>query len=104
MNCRLVGLSAIAAMASFVTYADLVSRDIGDPEMNAWEAGTWVTCGGDVITLDERPSDAPTKAIRSPFLTYIISLCTSRVQRSACGEAREHGGRSARRDIRRTAS
>ena len=69
MNCRLVGLSAIAAMTSFATYAELVSRDIGDPEMNAWEAGTWVTCGGDVITLDERPSDAPTKAKSVRFET-----------------------------------
>ena len=69
MNCRLVGLSALAAMASFATYAELVSRDIGDPEMNAWEAGTWVTCGGDVITLDERPSDAPTKAKSVRFET-----------------------------------
>jgi len=69
MNCRLVGLSALAAMASFVTYAELVSRDIGDPEMNAWEAGTWVTCGGDVITLDERPSDAQTKAKSVRFET-----------------------------------
>ena len=62
MNRGLLGLSAIAVMASFAACAELVSRDIGDPEMNAWEAGTWVTCGGDVITLDERPSDAPTKA------------------------------------------
>ena len=69
MNCRLVGLSAFAAMVSFATYAELVSRDIGDPEMNAWEAGTWVTCGGDVITLDERPSDAPTKAKSVRFET-----------------------------------
>ena len=37
MNCRLVCLSAIAAITSFATYAELVSRDIGDPEMNAWE-------------------------------------------------------------------
>ena len=35
MNCRLVGLSALAAMASFVAHSELVSRDIGDPEMNA---------------------------------------------------------------------
>jgi len=69
MNYRLVGLSALAAMASFATYAELVSRDIGDPEMNAWEAGTWVTCGGDVITLDERPSDAPTTAKSVRFET-----------------------------------
>ena len=39
--------------------ANLVSKDIGDPEANAWEAGQWVTCGGDVIVLDERPADAP---------------------------------------------
>lgn len=69
MNSRLVGLSALAAMASFVAHAELVSRDIGDPEMNAWEAGTWVTCGGEVITLDERPSDAPTKAKSVRFET-----------------------------------
>ena len=69
MNCRLFGLSAIAVMASFAAYAELVSRDIGDPEMNAWEAGTWVTCGGDVITLDERPSDASTKAKSVRFET-----------------------------------
>ena len=69
MNCRLFGLSAIAVMASFTAYAELVSRDIGDPEMNAWEAGTWVTCGGDVITLDERPSDASTKAKSVRFET-----------------------------------
>ena len=69
MNSRLVGLSALAAMVSFVAHSELVSRDIGDPEMNAWEAGTWVTCGGEVITLDERPSDAPTKAKSVRFET-----------------------------------
>ena len=26
--------------------ASIVSRDIGDPEVNAWDAGTWVTCPG----------------------------------------------------------
>lgn len=36
---------------------NVVSRDIGDPEMNAWEPGTWVTCGGSVSALDERPDD-----------------------------------------------
>ena len=69
MNSRLVALSALAVMASFVAHAELVSRDIGDPEMNAWEAGTWVTCGGEVIALDERPSDAPTKAKSVRFET-----------------------------------
>ena len=37
--------------------ASIVSRDIGDPEVNAWDAGTWVTCPGRIITLDERPDD-----------------------------------------------
>ena len=69
MNRLIVGLSAFAVVLPFVLRAELVSRDIGDPEMNAWEAGTWVTCGGDVITLDERPSDAPTKAKSVRFET-----------------------------------
>ena len=49
--------------------ANLVSKDIGDPEANAWEAGQWVTCGGDVIVLDERPADAPTNAKSVRFET-----------------------------------
>ena len=36
---------------------NIVSRDIGDPEMNAWEPGAWVSCGGSVQALDERPDD-----------------------------------------------
>lgn len=44
-----------AAGGIYAGEAALVSRDIGDPEMNRWEAGTWVTTGGDVIALDERP-------------------------------------------------
>ncbi|MBR0241252.1 MAG: hypothetical protein IJQ54_01860, partial [Kiritimatiellae bacterium] len=70
MNIRIiVAVSAFAVLSPLAVRADLVSRDIGDPEMNAWEAGTWVTCGGDVITLDERPSDAPTKAKSIRFET-----------------------------------
>ena len=49
--------------------ANIVSKDIGDPEANKWEPGDWVTCGGDVIVLDERPSDAPTKAKSVRFET-----------------------------------
>ncbi len=36
----------------------LVSRDLGDPLMNRWVEGDWVTCGGSAEALDERP-DAP---------------------------------------------
>ena len=70
MNIKIiVAVSAFAALSPLAVRADLVSRDIGDPEMNAWEPGTWVTCGGDVITLDERPADAPTKAKSIRFET-----------------------------------
>ena len=55
-------LLAASLAALIANGADVVSRDIGDPEMNSWEAGQWVTCGGEVVVLDERPADAPTKA------------------------------------------
>lgn len=49
----------VFSVAAWTASADLVSRDIGDPVMNAWKAGDWVTCGGEVITLDkdEAPRD-----------------------------------------------
>lgn len=43
--------------AALLARADVVSRDIGDPVLNAWKAGEWVTCGGEIVPLDERPSD-----------------------------------------------
>ena len=68
-------LAAVCAALAFAVPrcaafgANLVSKDIGDPEANAWEAGQWVTCGGDVIVLDERPADAPTNAKSVRFET-----------------------------------
>ena len=51
----------VAAFAPILGFAEpqIVSKDIGDPDMNGWKAGDWVTCGGDFFALDERPSDAP---------------------------------------------
>ncbi|MBR1921568.1 MAG: hypothetical protein IJ829_06155, partial [Kiritimatiellae bacterium] len=66
MKC-LVFAASLAALA--VHAGNIVSRDIGDPEMNAWEPGTWVTCGGDVIALDERPSEARSSAKTLRFET-----------------------------------
>ena len=68
-------LAAVCAALAFAVPrcaafgANLVSKDIGDPEANVWEAGQWVTCGGDVIVLDERPADAPTNAKSVRFET-----------------------------------
>ena len=59
---RVVGVSLALCASSFACLADLVSKDIGDPGMNAWKPGEWVTCGGSVTALDERPSDAPKTA------------------------------------------
>lgn len=64
---KTIALSAcIAAFGLFGQVAGLVSRDIGDPEMNRWEPGTWVTAGGDVLAIDDRPADGPkgAKALR----------------------------------------
>ena len=54
----MVMMAALAASAE----ALVVSKDIGDPEMNDWKAGDWVTVGGKIVTLDERPSAAKTNA------------------------------------------
>ncbi len=59
-NCLGVVSALCVAVAGVLHAQDtspLVSRDIGDPTMNEWKPGEWVTCGGDVIALDERPSD-----------------------------------------------
>ena len=64
---KIIALSAcIAAFGLFGQVAGLVSRDIGDPEMNRWEPGKWVTAGGDVLAIDDRPADGPkgAKALR----------------------------------------
>ena len=53
---------ALAAPRYAAFGADVVSKDIGDPEANTWVPGEWVTCGGDVVALDERPEGAPTQA------------------------------------------
>ena len=37
----------------------IVSRNIGDPELNNWKVGDWVTVGGKVVALDERPECLP---------------------------------------------
>lgn len=55
-------LVAVCCVGILTARADIVSCDIGDPEANTWKPGEWVTCGGEVIALDERPDDAPTKA------------------------------------------
>ena len=52
----------MAAAVSLTAYPQLVSKDIGDPDMNGWKAGDWVTCGGDVIALDERPAEGSKKS------------------------------------------
>ena len=49
--------AAALVCAALLARADVVSRDIGDPVLNTWKAGEWVTCGGEIIPLDERPSD-----------------------------------------------
>lgn len=49
--------ASAAAVFVFTADAEIVSRDIGDPELNAWRAGEWVTCGGEITALDERPDD-----------------------------------------------
>ena len=50
--------AALLACGLSTTRADVVSHDIGDPEMNVWKPGDWVTCGGDVLTIDDRPAPA----------------------------------------------
>lgn len=52
---HLMALTLVGAVLG--ARADVVSRDIGDPLMNAWKAGDWVTCGGEILPLDERPND-----------------------------------------------
>ena len=53
-------------LAGFALHADVVSRDIGDPSLNTWKEGDWVTCGGEILAIDERPAEAPSgaKALR----------------------------------------
>ena len=60
---------ALAAPRYAAFGADVVSKDIGDPEANTWVPGEWVTCGGDVVALDERPEGAPTQAKAVRFET-----------------------------------
>ena len=52
-------MSAFAALLAFASFAapEIVSKDIGDPEMNGWKPGDWVTAAGKIIALDERPDD-----------------------------------------------
>ncbi len=53
-----VAVAALSAAAFvFTADAEIVSRDIGNPELDAWRAGEWVTCGGEITALDERPDD-----------------------------------------------
>ena len=52
-------LAAAACALALPMPAEIVSKDIGDPSVNEWRAGEWVTCGGDVKVCDERPSGAP---------------------------------------------
>ena len=61
-------LSVMLAVSS-ATRADLVSKDIGDPDMNAWKAGDWVTCGGEIVALDERPEGTPKNAMALRLVT-----------------------------------
>lgn len=61
-------IAVFAAMVglSVTAVSEIVSKDIGDPSLNVWKPGEWVTCGGEVIAIDERPADAPAgaKALR----------------------------------------
>ena len=51
--CLTVVTMAVAFAASAGSL--IVSRNIGDPELNTWKPGDWVTVGGKVVALDERP-------------------------------------------------
>ena len=51
------GICLVCGWALGVQAVDLVSRDIGDPVVNAWKVGEWVTCGGEILPLADRPDD-----------------------------------------------
>ena len=61
MNKSLICVGAVLAVFN-AAFAELVSKDIGDPDMNGWKAGDWVTCGGEIISLGERPAGQSDKA------------------------------------------
>jgi hypothetical protein len=57
-------LSVFVACSSFFTFAQspetlLVSRDVCDPEANAWKDKDWVTASGSWEGIDERATGAP---------------------------------------------
>jgi len=78
MNNTMSFFAVAIVCAAIIVRADVVSRDIGDPVLNVWKAGEWVTCGGEIIPLDERPSDpaAPkdAKALRLK-VNYLPKKC-----------------------------
>ena len=48
---------ALSFAALLANGAEVVSRDIGDPEANLWEEGGWPTTPGEFQVLDARPDD-----------------------------------------------